>query len=57
MALYFGNSKVKINSNYLKYILNLYSSIPIINGVVLKSSDNYILKDSKGLFLTTKEAE
>lgn len=58
MALYFGSSKVNVTLNNLKYILNLYSSAPVTNGTVLKSSDNYILKDSKGLFLTTlKEVE
>lgn len=55
MALYLGNSKVKINSNYLKYFLNIYSSTPITNGVILKSSDNYILKDCNGLYLTASD--
>ena len=57
MALYLGDSKVKINLNGIVYSLNLFSSNPILNGVVLLSSENYILKDSNGVFLTTKESE
>lgn len=57
MALYLGNDKVKINLDSIVYNLNLYSATPITNGVILLSSDNYILKDSNGLYLTTKESE
>lgn len=58
MALYIGNSKK------LKFILgghlfnvNFFtsSSQPITNGVRLLSSDGYVLKDSKGLYLTSKK--
>lgn len=58
MALYLGSSeKLKINLSGVIYYLNLFtsSSNPIVNGVMLKSSDNHILKDSNGLYLTTKE--
>ena len=55
MALYLGNSKIKINLDNLKFNLNLYSSTPITNGVRLLSSDNMILKDKNGLYLTVKE--
>lgn len=55
MALYLGNKKVKINLDNLKFNLNLYSSIPIVNGVLLSTSNNMILKDKNGLYLTVKE--
>lgn len=53
MSLYLGNSeKLKIYLDGVLYSLNLFSSTPIINGIMLRSSDNYILKDSHGLYLT-----
>jgi hypothetical protein len=56
MALYLGNSdKLKIVLNGSMCYLNLLSKMPIINGVRLLSSEGYILKDSNGLYLTTKE--
>ena len=57
MALYLGSNKIKINLDGVVYYLNLYSTTPITNGVRLLSSENYILKDSNGLYLTTKEEE
>lgn len=57
MALYIGTNKVKVNMNDVKYRLNLYSTTPIINGVKLLSSDNYVLKDKNGKYLTAKEGE
>ena len=58
MALYLGNSeKLKINLNGKIYNLNLYSPEVILNGVVLLSSNDYILKDINGLYLTVKESE
>ena len=58
MALYLGNSeKLKINLDNVEYLLNWFSGTPITNGVRLLSSENYILKDSNGLYLTTKEDE
>lgn len=56
MALYLGNSKkLKININNIVYNLNLFSETPITNGIRLLSSDDYILKDSNGLYITSKE--
>ena len=55
MALYLGNEKVIINLGGAMYHLNLYSETPIVNGILIKSSDDYILKDSSGLYLTIKE--
>ena len=58
MALYLGSSeKLKVVSDNVKYGFNLYSKTPITNGIRLLSSDNYILKDSRGLYLTVKESE
>lgn len=58
MALYLGSSdKLKININNVAYYLNLFSNIPITNGIRLLSSEGYMLKDSNGLYLTTKESE
>jgi hypothetical protein len=57
MALYFGGSKRKIYLNNILFNLNIYSSMPIIIGILLKSSNDYILKDSNGLYLTAKESE
>lgn len=58
MGLYLGSSaKVKINSinGVLRLNIPTISSSPIVNGVMLKSSDNYILKDLNGIYLTVKE--
>ena len=58
MALYVGNSK-KLKFNLGGHLLNLNfftpSSQPITNGVRLLSSEGYVLKDSKGLYLTSKK--
>jgi hypothetical protein len=53
MALYLGNSgRLKINLGGVVYRLNLFSETPITNNGWLLSSDNYILQDSSGLFIT-----
>lgn len=53
MALYLGNSeKLKINFSGEEYSLKLLS----INSI-LATLDNYILKDSNGLYLTIKGGE
>ena len=57
MALYISGEKLKINLDNIVYCLNLFSETPIVNGVRLLSSEGYILKDSNGLYLTTKEDE
>lgn len=57
MALYLGGDKLKINLDGVVYRLNLISQIPILNGIKLLTSENYILKDSNGLYLTAKESE
>lgn len=55
MALYLGGDKVNINLNGIVCCLNLYSNMPVTNGIRLLSSESYILKDANGLYLTTKE--
>ena len=58
MALYLGSGKKqKLISNGAVYYINLFSKTSITNGIKLLSSDNYILKDSNGLYLTAKESE
>lgn len=57
MALYLSGDKLKINLDGIVYCLNLSSTTPITNGIRLLSSDDYILKDSSGLYLTAKEDE
>jgi hypothetical protein len=55
MGLYLGQNKVKINLNDTTHCLHLFSTTPITNGIRLLSAEGYILKDSGGLYLTTKE--
>lgn len=55
MALYLGRYKKKLYMGSVPYCLNLFSEIPITNGVRLLSSEGYILKDLNGLYLTAKE--
>ena len=58
MALYLGNYNVhKVIFNNVIYHLNLFSEIPITNGIRLLSSEGYILKDSNGLYITSKDGE
>jgi hypothetical protein len=58
MGLYLGNSeRQKIILNGVVYRLNLYTPAPIINFIQLLSSDNYVLKDINGLYLTVEEDE
>lgn len=58
MAVYVGSSeKLKVSIGDIACYLNFFSIIPITNGVRLLSSEDYILKDSNGLYLTTKESE
>lgn len=59
MGLYLGSSaKLKIISSkdgILRLNIPIVSPSPIVNGVMLKSSDNYILKDLNGIYLIAKE--
>lgn len=55
MALYLGRDRVGINLGGILYRLNLLSNTPIYDGVILLSSDNYILQDSTGLYLVPSD--
>lgn len=59
MALYLGSSdKLKINAIDGGIYHIIIPSFPtIVNGIMLLSSDNFILKDSNGIYLTSKEDE
>lgn len=57
MALYIGETKVEFNLGSIQYIVNASFATPIINTVMLLSSDKYILKDSNGTYLTAKDGE
>lgn len=60
MALYLGNSKkLKINSTIGSKVgvcnLIIPSFQPITSSIMLLTSDNYILQDTDGVYLITKE--
>lgn len=56
MGLYLGNSeKLKINLGDVVYVINTISALPIIEESILSSSDDYILVDYNGLYLSPKE--
>lgn len=58
MAIYLGSSKeLIINASNTVCRLIIPSFGLILNGVMLLSFDNYILKDSNGVYLTAKEDE
>ena len=56
MGLYLdGSEKLKIILNGVVYKVNIYSSGTIVKGIRLLSSDNYILQDSNGVYLTVSD--
>jgi hypothetical protein len=56
MALYLGNSgKLKINLGGDICSMNLFTVLSITEDTILSSSDDYILKDFNGLYLSPKE--
>jgi hypothetical protein len=58
MALYLGScEKIKLVLDNVTYNVNLFSTSLILNGIKLLSSEGYILRDSNGLYLTSKESE
>ena len=57
MATYVGDNKIKININGVIYKINLFSESVIPTIAKLLSYDGYILKDSNGLILMTKDGE
>lgn len=58
MGVHIGSSK-ELKITFAKEVYNMIipSARPIINGIRLLSSDNYILTDRSGLYLTAKESE
>lgn len=58
MGLYIGSQPQKLVINNQEIFLEIYTPNAIItNGIRLKSSDDYILKDENGYYLTIKEGE
>jgi hypothetical protein len=57
MGLSLGDKKVKLNIGNTICNLIIPATTTMLNDIVLLSSDNYILKDSNGVCLTTKEDE
>ena len=56
MGLYLGSNKHILNFNGSVHRFNVHHSlVQLLNGVMLLSSENYILKDHNGLYLTAKE--
>ena len=56
MGLYLGDSeKLKLILNGVVYKLNVYTGTQSASVVRLLSSDNYILKDKNGYYLSIKE--
>ena len=56
MALYLGGNKVKIfDASGNLFNLNIYSQNIITNGIKLITSDNYIITDSQGVYITVLE--
>ena len=57
MGFYVGSTRYKVILDSVLYCVNIYSSSPITNSAKLLSSDNYILKDVNGLYLTVSDIE
>jgi len=55
MAIYSGSNGSKFGSGISTFYSNSYGNRFIINNRILVSSDNLILKDSKGKYLLEKK--
>lgn len=55
MAVYVGGQKYKLIVGRDICDMQIYSPIPITNGVRLLSSDDFILKDINNVYLTVTE--
>lgn len=55
MGLYLGSKKSKLSVDNIKLRVIVPEISYSSNGVKLLSSDNYMLKDSNGLYLIAKE--
>lgn len=54
MGIYADGVKYKLIVQGTSFNLKAYSPSPITNGIRLLSSDDYILTDTNGLYLTTE---
>lgn len=57
MGVFFGSKKYKLNLGEVRYTPNVILKDPSKISGRLISSDNYILKDSNGLYITVKESK
>ena len=57
MALYLNGESKQIFLNGIAYYLNIGCIPKPIEGILIKSSDGYIITDSNGEYLTLKESE
>lgn len=65
MGICLGSHKIKLNFGGANCLLNIFSPTsspsapptPTVNGVMLLSSDGYVLKDLNDVYLTAKESE
>ena len=58
MALHLGNSQnLKVYFNGIECHLNTFAEALILDGILLLSLENFILKDTNGIYLTVKESE
>jgi hypothetical protein len=56
MPLYLGSNKIKIKSSGSR-VLELYSTTPLISGIILKTVDGEKLIDENNLIITTIKEE
>lgn len=52
MALYIGSQRVNVKLGSSDRLIEFYSSTLITNGMRLLTSDDLIVKDSNGLYIT-----
>lgn len=57
MTIYFGSQKQKLYFGQIKIAMQLFSEIPVLNGKQLFSSDDYVLTDKNGVYLTVRKEE
>lgn len=59
MALYLGTNKVKINLDGMIRKIAVFEDIDnvLLNGIKLLSFEGYTLKDSNGLYITSRDGE
>lgn len=57
MAIYIGGKKWKLRINGVALNINIPTSIPITNGIVLLSSDGFMLKDVNNLYMTATDID